>query len=194
MTEWSYCSAHTFNCPHILMSLHLNVRIFKWLNDPTALSIHLIVHILKCQEIQMTDWSCCSALTIDYLNPTNDCLTLLNWTDWFCSMCSTKSNSCTMPILSNKRQLTEWMDPSQTFDSGESKALSLLAVLQKPDFIASMVCLSKFMGPLHIPTINLQKRELDIMKAYKLLESTIKVVFYFFYYQWSWNLVQIGTT
>ena len=32
-----------------------------------------------------------------------------------------------MPILSNKRQLTEWMDPSQTFDSAKSRALSLLA-------------------------------------------------------------------
>ena len=55
------------------------------------MSTHFNVHILKCQEIHMTDWSCCSALTIDDLNLTNDCLTLLNWltdpaevTDWFC--------------------------------------------------------------------------------------------------------------
>ena len=47
----------------------------------------------------MTDWSCCSALTIDYLNLTNDCLTLLNWTDWLTDPAELTDWSCVLRCL-----------------------------------------------------------------------------------------------
>ena len=56
------------------------------------------------------------------------------------------------------------------------KAGLLLTLLRKPSVIVSLVSLDKFLGLLKEPTINLQKRELDILAAYEMMNYILKVI------------------
>ena len=58
----------------------------------------------------------------------------------------------------------------------KGKAGLLLTLLRKPSFIVSLVSLDKFLGLLKQPTINLQKREFDILAVYEMMNSIIKVI------------------
>ena len=57
--------------------------------------------------------------------------------------------------------------------------MNLLTLLSKSSFLVSLVCLDKYLKLLLRPTELLQKRDLDILDAYNMMEDVIKV-FYFF--------------
>lgn len=57
-----------------------------------------------------------------------------------------------------------------------NKAGTLLTLLRKPSFSVSLVCMDKFLKLLLGPTIQLQGREMEILKAYEMMHDVINVL------------------
>ena len=64
--------------------------------------------------------------------------------------------------------------------SGEAGIL--LTLLSESSFLVSLVCLDKYLKLLLRPTELLQKRDLDILDAYNMMEDVIKVFFFFCFF------------
>ena len=62
------------------------------------------------------------------------------------------------------------------------KAGILLTLLSESSFLVSLVCLDKYLKLLLRPTELLQKRDLDILDAYNMMEDVIKVFYFLFFY------------
>ena len=62
------------------------------------------------------------------------------------------------------------------------KAMILLTLLSKSSFLVSLVCLDKYLKLLLRRTELLQKRDLDILDAYNMMEDVIKVFYFLFFY------------
>ena len=60
--------------------------------------------------------------------------------------------------------------------------MNLLTLLSKSSFLVSLVCLDKYLKLLLRPTELLQKRDLDILDAYNMMEDVIKVFYFIFLY------------
>ena len=76
-------------------------------------------------------------------------------------------------IIGNKsNQLNE----KDTYDAtSKSKALNLLKGVQDVRFIVGLTCITEFMTPLLIPTYSLQKKSIDVLEAYTVMDEVIKV-------------------
>ena len=69
------------------------------------------------------------------------------------------------------------LNEKETFDAtSKSKALNLLKGIEDVRFIVGLTCITEFMTPLLIPTYSLQKKSIDVLNAYIMMDDVIKVL------------------